>query len=512
MVTPEINGPTSIQGVGELPRTRIALTTIVVMQLMLTIDLMIVTVALPSIGAELNFTDGGLVWVVSAYGLALGGLMLLGGRFGDTFGRRRLFLVGVAVFTLASFGGGFATAGWWFLVCRALQGVGAALAMPNCLALIFGLFPQGPARTQAITISASASSSGAVVGLLLGGVLTTGLSWRWVMFVNVPIGLMVFLLALIYVREQERKRGRFDVAGTVASAVGVSLLVYGLSEAGVVGWKSLVVWVALAVGASLFGVFLLVERRAPQPLMPLSLFSDRNRVAAYTVAVLVTGTMIGMSFLLTMFVQGPLGFTPLTTGVSFLATGLALVAASVFVGTVIARIGEQFTMLIGGVLLLGGYLWLSTLTLESTYWGDILGPLIFVGAGMAFTLIPATEMAGADVGSTNYGAASSTYNTMQQLGGPIVLAILVAVFQTALQHAKLDTTDHDGHRALDAGMTPGFITASILAGCVCLVCLLVRRTPSREGLRSHPYLSSDHDNARRDARDPGCLGDQVQPE
>lgn len=449
------------------------------MQLMLTIDLMIVTVALPSIGEELGFTDGGLVWVVNAYGLALGGLMLLGGRFGDTFGRRRVFLIGVAVFTLASFGGGFATADWWFLVCRALQGIGAALAMPNCLALIFGLFPQGPARTKAITISASASSSGAVVGLLLGGVLTTGLSWRWVMFVNVPIGLMVFLLALIYVREQERKSGRFDVAGAVTSAVGVGLLVYGLSEAGAVGWNSLAVWVALAVGAFLFGIFLLVERRAPQPLMPLSLFSDRNRVAAYVAAVLVTGTMVGMSFFLTMFVQGPLGFSPLATGVSFLATGISLVAASVFVGTVIIRIGERFTMLIGGLLLVSGYLWLTTLTLESTYWGDILGPLIFVGAGMAFTLIPATEMAGADVGSTNYGAASSTYNTMQQLGGPVVLALLVAVFQTASQRASTGSTAHDPHVALEAGMSPGFITASILAVCICLVCLLVRRNTER---------------------------------
>ncbi|SMX77806.1 drug resistance transporter, EmrB/QacA subfamily [Brevibacterium aurantiacum] len=479
MAATESGGMGIAQGATSPPRTGIALAIIVVMQLMLTIDLMIVTVALPSIGAELNFTEGGLAWVVNAYGLALGGLMLLGGRFGDTFGRRRMFLIGVALFTVASFVGGFAEHDWWFLTCRALQGVGAALAMPNCLALIFGLFPEGPERTKAITISASASSSGAVVGLLLGGVLTTGLSWRWVMFVNVPIGVAIFVLAMVYIREQDRKRGRFDLAGAVTSAVGVALLVYGLSEAGEGGWESPAVWVALIVGAVLFGIFLLIERRAPEPIMPLSLFADRNRVAAYVAAVLVTGTMIGMSFFLTMFVQGPLGFSPLITGVAFLATGLALVAASMFVGSIMKGIGERSTMLIGGLLLVGGYLWLTLLTLESNYWGGILGPLICVGIGMAFTLIPATEMAGADVGATNYGAASSTYNTMQQLGGPIVLAILVAVFQTASHAATSGTGEEVAHRSLEAGMTPGFITAAILAGCVCLVSLLVRRNNSR---------------------------------
>lgn len=467
------------------PRTGIALTIIVVMQLMLTIDLMIVTVALPSIGAELNFIEGGLAWVVNAYGLALGGLMLLGGRFGDTFGRRRMFLIGVALFTIASFAGGFATTDYWFLVCRALQGVGAAMAMPNCLALIFGLFPEGPERTKAITISASASGSGAVVGLVLGGILTTGLSWRWVMFVNVPVGVAIFVLTLVHLREQERKRGQFDLAGAVTSAIGVALLVYGLSQAGEIGWSSPSVWVSLIVGAVLFTAFLLIERRAPEPIMPLSLFADHNRVVAYMAAVLVTGTMIGMSFFLTMFVQGPLGFSPLITGLAFLATGLALVAASMFVGNVIRRIGERWTMVIGGVLLIAGYLWLAALTLETGYWGGILGPLVLVGVGMAFTLIPATEMAGADVGSTNYGAASSTYNTMQQLGGPIVLAILVAVFQTASHHVKVPAgTENPTDYVLTAGMTPGFITAAILAGCVCLISLLVRRSAHQPVLAS----------------------------
>lgn len=472
-------------------RKGIALTIIVVMQLMLTIDLTIVTVALPSIGAELGFTESGLAWVVNAYGLALGGLMLLGGRFGDTFGRRRMFLIGVALFTAASLAGGFATMDWWFLACRALQGVGAALAMPNCLALIFGLFREGPERTRAITISASASSSGAVVGLLLGGVLATGLSWRWVMFVNVPVGVVIFTLALVYLREQETKRGRFDIAGAVTSATGVALLVYGLSHAGEIGWSSPSVWAPIAAGAVLFLVFVLIERRASNPIMPLSLFGDRNRVAAYVAAVLVTGTMIGMSFFLTMFLQGPLGLSPLTTGVAFLATGFALVAASMFVGTLMRRIGERWMMVIGGVMLVAGYLWLTSLTLGSDYWTGIFGPLVLVGIGMACTLIPATEMAGADVGATNYGAASSTYNTMQQLGGPVVLAILVAVFQTNAQSVQVPAgvADATGY-TLAAAMPPGFVAAAVLGALVCVVSLLVRRSRPQAADRVAPAAAS----------------------
>lgn len=461
---------------GVSPRSGIALTIIVAMQLMMTIDLMIVTVALPSIGADLNFTEGGLAWVVNAYGLALGGLMLLGGRFGDSFGRRRMFLIAVALFTVASLLGGFATSDAWFLACRVAQGIGAAMAMPNCLALIFGLYPRGPERTRAITISAAASSSGAVLGLLLGGILTSTLSWSWVMFVNVPVGVAIFVLATIYLREQERKRGRFDLAGGITSAFGVALLVYGLSAGGESGWNTPSVWWPLLVGAVLFVVFLFIERRAPDPIMPLSLFTDRNRVAAYVAAVLVSGTMIGMSFFLTMFLQGPLGFSPLMTGVGFLATGLALVSASMFVGTIARHIGERWTMAMGGVVLVGGYLWFTVLNLDSSYWGGIFGPLVCVGIGMAFTLIPATEMAGADVGSTNYGAASSTYNTMQQLGGPVVLAIMVAIFQSSSQRAL------DGGSAelsLVAGMKQGFVTAAILAACVCLMSLLVRSRAQR---------------------------------
>lgn len=460
---------TPAAGSGFAARTRIALGVIVVMQLMLTVDLMIVTVALPSIGADLDFTESGLAWVVNAYGLALGGLMLLGRRFGDTFGRRRVFLAGVALFTAASLVGGFATSDWWFLASRALQGVGAALAMPNCLALIFGLFPKGPDRTKAITISSATASSGAVVGLLLGGVLTSALSWRWVMFVNVPIGVAILMLGAIYLPEHERKMGRFDLLGGITSAVGVALLVYGLSEGGAVGWSSPWVWGSLSIGAVLFGTFLLIERRVAEPIMPLSLFAERNRVAAYVAAVVVTGTMIGMSFFLTMFVQGPLGMSPLLTGVAFLATGTALVAAAMFVGGLIRAIGERLTMVIGGASLVVGYLWLSTLSLDSNYWGGIFGPLVLVGVGMAFTLVPATEMAGAGVGATNYGAASSTYNTMQQLGGSIVLAVLVAVFQACLPGAEAPPDV-----ALVAGLAPGFVTAAIMAGCVCLVSLLVR--------------------------------------
>ncbi|PXX59784.1 EmrB/QacA subfamily drug resistance transporter [Nocardia tenerifensis] len=460
-------------------RTGTALAIIVVVQLMLTIDLMIVTVALPSIGKDLGYSENGLAWVVNAYGLALGGLMLLGGRLGDTFGRRRLFLVGIALFTVASLVGGFAPYDWWFLVCRALQGVGAALVMPNCLALILSLFPAGPERTKAIATSAAASSSGAVVGLLLGGVLSTGLSWRWVMFVNVPVGLAVLVLAPLFIGEQARVRGKFDIAGAMTSALGVALLVFGLSHAGEAGWSTVSVWLPILLGAALFIAFILVERRAAQPIMPLSLFRDRNRVTAYISAVLVTGTMIGQSFFLTMFLQGPLGFNPLLTGFAFLTTGFALVISSTLFIGLIRKVGERWVSFIGALMLVAGNLWLTTLSLDSGYWGTIFGPLALTGIGMAATLIPATEMAGAGVASDSYGSASSTYNTMLQLGGPFVLAILVTVLTTASKGITVPADvpgDQAEYYVLTESMGPGFLTATILAVGVAVTSLFIRRT------------------------------------
>ncbi|GAA5051572.1 MFS transporter [Nocardia callitridis] len=456
-----------------------ALVIIVVVQLMLTIDLMIVTVALPSIGKDLGLGESGLAWVVNAYGLALGGLMLLGGRFGDTFGRRKLFMLGIALFTVASLAGGFAMSDWWFLTCRALQGIGAAMVMPNCLALILSLFPAGPQRTKAIATSAAASSSGAVVGLLLGGVLSTGLSWRWVMFVNVPVGIIVLILAPLYIKEQSRIRGKFDIAGAATSALGVALLVFGLSHAGEAGWSTVSVWLPILLGAALFVAFTLVERRASQPIMPLSLFADRNRVAAYICAVLVTGVMIGQSFFLTMFLQGPLGFSALLTGFAFLTTGFALVFSSTVVIGLMRKIGERWMTFAGALMLIAGNLWLTTIALDSGYWGTIFGPLALTGIGMAATLIPATEMAGAGVESGNYGSASSTYNTMLQLGGPFVLAILVTVLATAGRNVTVPAGvpgDRADYYVLTESMVSGFVTAVILSIGVAVTSLFIRRT------------------------------------
>lgn len=460
-------------------RTGIALAIIVVVQLMLTVDLMIVTVALPSIGKDLGYSENGLAWVVNSYGLAMGSLILLGGRFGDTFGRRKVFLAGTALFTAASLAGGFAMYDWWFLACRTLQGVGAAMVMPTCLALILSLFPQGPERTKAIATSSAVASSGAVVGLLLGGVLSTGLSWRWVMFINVPVGIAVLVLAPLFISEQGRMRGRFDVAGALTSALGVSLLVYGLSHAGESGWATVSVWLPIVVGAALFVVFVMVERRTPQPIMPLSLFKDRNRVTAYISAVLVTGTMIGMSFFLTIFVQGPLGFSALLAGVSFLTTGFALLIAATLVPGLVQKIGERWTAFLGALMLVAAYLWLATISLDSGYWGTIFGPLALVGAAMAFTLIPATEMSGTGVGSDNYGAASSTYNTMLQLGGPFVLAILVTVYTSTSKGITVPAEvpgDQAEYYVLTESMAPGFLAAAVLAVGVAVTSLFIRRS------------------------------------
>lgn len=488
-MSPEVTSPNAARKAADAAshasKSGIALAIIVSCQLMFTLDLMIVTVALPSIATDLGYSETALAWVVNAYGLALGGLMLLGGRMGDIFGRRRVLMAGVAVFTVASLLAGFATTDWWFLVGRALQGVGAAMAMPTTLALIVSLFKEGPERTKAIATYSAVSSSGAVVGLLLGGVLLTGLSWRWVMFVNVPIGILLLVLMPMFISEQPRIQGRFDLAGAITSALSVASLVYGLSNAGHDGWASASTLVPLIGGAILFVAFVIVEKRAKQPIMPLSLFSNRNRVTSYISAVLVTGTMIGMSFFLTMFFQGPLGFSPLLTGVSFLTTGFALVISAGAVTALVPKIGERWMALIGALLLVAGYLWLTTISSDSTYWGTIFVPLALVGIGMACTLIPATELAAASVDSEEYGAASSTYNTMLQLGGPLVLAILVTVFDAAIENTSTNvpanvSTEAVENYVLSESLSPGFVGAAIIAVAVALTSLFIRRSSAKE--------------------------------
>ena len=304
----------------------LALVVIATAQLMVVLDATIVNVALPHIQRALHFSGNSLEWVVTAYALSFGGLLLLGGRAGDLLGRRRVFITGLLLFSAASLAGGFATSQAWLLTARAVQGAGGALIAPTALALIATTFAEGPARNRAIGVVAAMSGAGAAVGLIAGGLLTSYLSWRWVLFVNVPIGVLAAAAARFVLPESATRRGRFDLAGAITGTAGVSLLVYGLSNAGtdqsgVSHWADAKVVVSLATAAALLVSFVLIERRSRHALMPLRIFSERNRTGAYLIMLVIATAMFGIFFFLTLFVQDVLGYERAESGGGLPAPG-----------------------------------------------------------------------------------------------------------------------------------------------------------------------------------------------
>ena len=327
--------------------------------LMIILDVSVVITALPNIHRDLGFSDSALSWVQNAYALTFGGLLLLGARAGDLLGRRRVFVAGIALFTFASMLGGLAQSPAWLLGARALQGVGAAIAAPSTLALLTVSFPEGRERTRAVAYYSAVAGAGGSVGLVLGGVLTTWASWRWGLFINVPIGLALIWLAPRHLPETERQTGHFDLAGAAASTLGMTALVYGLVRAAEVSWGDPVALLSFVAAAALLSAFVVNERRAEHPITPLRLFSSRVRSGAYGARMLAVGAMFGMFFFLTQFMQGAEGYSALTAGLAFLPMTLSLFAMVQAVPRIAARIGE-LRLLAGGLLLaLIGMTWLS---------------------------------------------------------------------------------------------------------------------------------------------------------
>jgi EmrB/QacA subfamily drug resistance transporter len=412
----------------------ISLAVIVACQLMIVLDATVVFVALPKIQSTLHFSPTGLSWVSNGYSLAFGGLLLLGGRAGDILGRRKVFIAGIAVFTLASLAGGFATTAAWLLTARAVQGVGAALAAPGALALITTNFAEGSERNRALGVFSAASSAGASVGLILGGVLTDAASWRWVLFINVPVGAVVLLLAPLFLQETERHRGRLDIAGAVTSVTGMVALVYAFIRAADAGWSDSTTLLAFAAGVVLLLAFVAVERRAEQPVVPLRLFADRARAGAYLNMLLLAAAMFGMFFFLVQFLQNSLGFGPLRAGLAFLPmTGLLFTAARL-APRLVPRFGPRRMILTGLPLILVGMLWLTRLSASSGYVGGTLGPMILFGMGAGLVFMPVTLTILSGVRREDSGAASGLLQTMQQVGGALGMAVLVSIFGTVSRH------------------------------------------------------------------------------
>jgi EmrB/QacA subfamily drug resistance transporter len=480
------SGGASVDALGEATAdsskswaVRLLLPVILVAQLMVVLDMSIVNVALPDMQRELDFSPTGLSWVLNAYTLAFGGLLLLGARAGDLLGRRRTFMTGMAVFTTASLLGGLATAGWWLLAARTLQGVGAAMTAPAVLAFLTSTFAEGRERTRALGLYTAVSIGGAAIGLIAGGILTQTLSWRWVMFVNAPIGVAVLVGASFVLTETPRQVGRFDLPGAFLATLGTTSLVYGFVRAASDGWLDAGTVGTLAVGALLVAAFVVNERRASHPITPLSLFTDRTRAGAYLGRLLLVASMTGMFFFLTQFMQDVLGYGPLKTGLGFLPVTVALFTASQASARVLVeRFGERTVLLVGVSLSFLSMVWLTQLSETSGYL-SVLGPLVLLGLGNGSAFVPLTSAGLHAVEPRLAGAASGLVNVSQQVGASVGLAVLVTIFGSAHQVststlAGLSAADR-AREAFVNGADAAFLGGAVLLGlAVVIVAVLVK--------------------------------------
>jgi EmrB/QacA subfamily drug resistance transporter len=433
--------PTSPTGAPRLLRTApppdqpthrpgLVLAVIVAAQMMVALDATVVNIALPHIQAALRFSPTGLAWVFNIYTLVYGGLLLLGGRAGDLFGRRRLFLAGLLLFTTSSLLAGLAPNGGWLLAARAAQGAGGALATPNVLALIAVNFPEGHARTRALAVFSASASASLSLGQVLGGMLTSWASWRWVFFVNVPIGALVAFLTPRIVRETEPHRGRLDLAGAAACVAGTAALVYGFLRAASDGWGDPSALGCLGAGVLALAAFAAIERRAAQPLMPLRLLAARDRASGYAIFFLIPAGMFGVFYFLGLYLQDVLGYGPLRAGFAFLPMTLAMFALIRTVPRLLPRLGAK-TMVSSGLLLcLGAMLWLTGLSAHSGY-APLCGAMLMIGVGMGVATVPVSVTVLSGVAPAEAGAAAGMLQTTQWVGSAVGLSVLVAVFGSA---------------------------------------------------------------------------------
>jgi len=476
--SPSVRTPARSPAGRPAARSGLVLAVILTCQLMVVLDATIVNVALPQIQHALSFSDTDLSWVLNAYTLTFGGLLLLGARAGDLLGRRRTFLAGIAVFTLASLLGGFAPNSGLLLAARALQGVGAAVAAPSSLALLTTMFSEPRERMQALGLFTSVSVGGGALGLITGGMLVEWASWRWVMFVNVPIGLALLALGRSVLPETARQRGRFDLPGALLSTVGMSLLVYGFVRAAADGWSDAFTLASFVVGVVLLAAFALVELRAQAPITPLRLLTDRSRTGAVVARGLLFAGMFGLFFFLTQFLQDVLLYSPLQTGFAFLPLPLTVLLMSQLTGKVLVHKVDGKVLMVTGIVSAGlGFLLLSRLSPTSPYL-HVLASLLLVAVGNGLSIVPLTSAAIDRVAPADAGAASGLVNVTQQLGGTLGVAILVTVFGSAAAGASRLTgasaADQAAH-VFTVGAMHAFVAASLfLLAALALVVAAVR--------------------------------------
>lgn len=453
------------------------------MQLLATMDSTVAIVALPKIQDELSLSDAGRSWVITAYVLTFGGLMLLGGRLGDVIGRKRTFIVGVALFTIASVLCGLAWNEATLVTARLLQGVGAAIASPTALALIATTFPKGPARNAATAIFAAMTGIGSVMGLIVGGALTE-VSWRWAFLINIPIGLLMIHLARKTLRETHRERLKLDATGAILATLGCTAAVFAFSMGPEQGWLSPVTIGSGLAACAFLLAFVYVERTAENPVMPLDLFKDRNRVATFAAVFLAGGVMFTLTVLIGLYVQDVMGYSALRAGVGFIPFVIALGIGLGVSSGLVSKFPPRVLVIAGGVLVLAAMIYGSTLDANIPYFPNLVLPITVGGFGIGMIVVPLTVSAIAGVGFDQIGPVSAIALMLQNLGGPVVLAIIQAVITSRTLYLGgtngpvKDMNDAQLH-ALDQGYTYGLLWVAAVAVIVGAVSLFIGYTAAQ---------------------------------
>ncbi|MFF5078255.1 MFS transporter [Actinoplanes sp. NPDC000266] len=465
------------------PRARnFALALLALTQFVVVIDASIVNVALPSIGSALGISQDHLSWVVNAYVLAFGGFLLLGGRLADFLGRRRMFVTGIALFTIASLLGGLAQNETWLIAARALQGLGAAIASPAALSIVTTTFPEGGERNRALAIWGAVAGAGGAAGVLLGGVLTEYLGWEWVLFVNVPIGALIIWQApkrLIESTSGAQKRA-FDLPGAITVSAGLALLVYTLVDADKAGWTSTTTLLRGLGALALLAAFTIIETRSRGPLLPLSTFSLRTLRGANVVGLLVGMALVSMFFLITLYLQQVLGFSALAAGFAYLPLSVSIIVAATAASTLVTRLGFKPVLMAGLAFVALGLAWFSQVRPDGSFAVDVLGPSVLAGIGLGLSFVPLTIAAVTGTTPEQAGLASGLINTSQQIGGALGLAILASIANSATTDALTS-----GVRDLKVALTDGFSDAFLVGACfavagIVLSAVLISTRDSRE--------------------------------
>jgi EmrB/QacA subfamily drug resistance transporter len=460
----------------------LALLLLAMTQFVIVIDASIVNVALPSIGNHLHFSRDDLTWVVNAYTLTFGGFLLLGGRLADLLGRRRMFMVGLVVFSLASLAGGLAQSEAWLIVARAIQGLGAAIVSPAALSIITTTFAEGAERNRALGIWGAVAGAGGAAGVLLGGILTSWLSWRWVLFVNVPIGITAATLAPRVLLESVSEDGTegFDIPGAVTVTAGLALLVYAVVDAVNVGWGSTGTLLRLAGSVILLAAFVVIERRQRHPLLPFAIFRLRTLRGADIVGLLIGMSLFSMFFFISLYLQDVLHYSPIKTGVSYLPLAVGIILSAGAASQLVTRIGFKPVLTVGLLLIAAALLWFSQVPAPGGSFGaDVLGPSVLAAFGLGFSFVSVTIGAVTGTRPHEAGLASGLINTSQQVGGALGLAILATVANSRTQ-SLLSAGVHSSV-ALTKGFDRAFMVGAGFAiiGAI-LTTLLISSRDSRE--------------------------------